>query len=244
MLAGVGTSWYTWLEQGRDIKVSESVARAISRALRLSASEHVYFYRLLKIATISDPTQLGKLDTESDLRDLVDGWLPSPALVLNEFWDILSCNRVAREVFGLDVSDDNLLVAFFTNENCRSRYVQSEMIAKLMVAQSRATMVRNLDNPRFTELAAFLSGRSEEFSRLWNSHEVLEMRGRRKEVQHPCVGRMTFQTHVWQLSGREDISLLLYLPEATADIDKLRRLMQMPEGPAATRRPAQDNGRP
>ena len=34
-LAGVGITWYTWLEQGRDINVSEQVLEAISRVLML-----------------------------------------------------------------------------------------------------------------------------------------------------------------------------------------------------------------
>jgi Helix-turn-helix domain len=32
-LAGVGLTWYTWLEQGRDIRVSPQVLAAIARAL-------------------------------------------------------------------------------------------------------------------------------------------------------------------------------------------------------------------
>ncbi|MEV5329878.1 helix-turn-helix transcriptional regulator [Nonomuraea sp. NPDC052634] len=35
VLAGVGVSWYTWLEQGRDIKVSDAVLDAVARALLL-----------------------------------------------------------------------------------------------------------------------------------------------------------------------------------------------------------------
>jgi Helix-turn-helix domain len=33
VLAGVGSSWYQWLEQGRDITVSSHVLDAISRVL-------------------------------------------------------------------------------------------------------------------------------------------------------------------------------------------------------------------
>ena len=36
LLAGVGTTWYTWLEQGRDVRASLEVLAAVSRALRLS----------------------------------------------------------------------------------------------------------------------------------------------------------------------------------------------------------------
>src|SRR5436305_3885108 len=35
LLAGVGLSWYTWLEQGRDIKPSAQVLDALARVLHL-----------------------------------------------------------------------------------------------------------------------------------------------------------------------------------------------------------------
>ena len=39
-LAGVGLSWYTWLEQGRDITPSASVLDALARVLDLDPPEH------------------------------------------------------------------------------------------------------------------------------------------------------------------------------------------------------------
>ncbi|MED4454864.1 helix-turn-helix transcriptional regulator, partial [Metabacillus fastidiosus] len=45
-LAGVSTTWYTWLEQGRDIKVSSSVLECISTALQLNNDEKDYLYDL------------------------------------------------------------------------------------------------------------------------------------------------------------------------------------------------------
>ena len=38
-LAGVGVTWYTWLEQGRPINASVQVLDAIARVLRLGGSE-------------------------------------------------------------------------------------------------------------------------------------------------------------------------------------------------------------
>jgi transcriptional regulator with XRE-family HTH domain len=38
-LAGVGVTWYTWLQQGRAIRPSGQVLDAISRALRLDCHE-------------------------------------------------------------------------------------------------------------------------------------------------------------------------------------------------------------
>ncbi|MFZ0976917.1 MAG: helix-turn-helix transcriptional regulator, partial [Solirubrobacteraceae bacterium] len=39
LLAGVGTTWYTWLEQGRDINASPQVLDAIARTLLLDPHE-------------------------------------------------------------------------------------------------------------------------------------------------------------------------------------------------------------
>jgi transcriptional regulator with XRE-family HTH domain len=45
-LAGVGVTWYTWLEQGRDIKVSEQVLESISRTLMLDRDERAHLFTL------------------------------------------------------------------------------------------------------------------------------------------------------------------------------------------------------
>src|ERR1700687_6122646 len=45
-LAGVSTTWYTWLEQGRDIKVSASVLDSISHVLLLKTDERKYLFDL------------------------------------------------------------------------------------------------------------------------------------------------------------------------------------------------------
>src|SRR6185312_16582970 len=47
-LAGVGVSWYTWLEQGRDIHPSPDVLDAVSRALRLDTAERATLFALAR----------------------------------------------------------------------------------------------------------------------------------------------------------------------------------------------------
>src|SRR5919106_1039650 len=51
-LSGVSITWYTWLEQGRQIGPSRQVLGAIARTLRLSSPEHSY---VLALAGYSDP---------------------------------------------------------------------------------------------------------------------------------------------------------------------------------------------
>jgi transcriptional regulator with XRE-family HTH domain len=45
-LAEVGLTWYTWLEQGRNINVSPEVLGRVAAALRLSQSDKTYFFEL------------------------------------------------------------------------------------------------------------------------------------------------------------------------------------------------------
>src|ERR1700757_2497176 len=45
-LAGIGTAWYTWLEQARDIKPSEGSLRQIARALQLDETHKRYLLDL------------------------------------------------------------------------------------------------------------------------------------------------------------------------------------------------------
>src|SRR5579863_10060783 len=45
-LAGVGVTWYTWLEQGRQINASQQVLGAVARTLLLDQAEREHLFRL------------------------------------------------------------------------------------------------------------------------------------------------------------------------------------------------------
>src|SRR5882724_6384985 len=46
VLAGVGLTWYTWLEQGREIQVSTAFLENIVRALKLDHAERMHLFTL------------------------------------------------------------------------------------------------------------------------------------------------------------------------------------------------------
>src|SRR6059058_1643910 len=98
-LAGVGATWYTWLEQGRDVRASFEVLEAISRALRLTPAERTHLIRLGR----GEEAPPGKPPAERvspTLRRLIENLGPSPAFVLGRRWDYLAWNRAACAVFG------------------------------------------------------------------------------------------------------------------------------------------------
>ena len=46
ILADVGTTWYTWLEQGRDVRPSNELLSALAEALRLDPTERRHLFVL------------------------------------------------------------------------------------------------------------------------------------------------------------------------------------------------------
>jgi hypothetical protein len=216
VVAGIGTSWYTWLEQGRDINVSESVARAIGRALRLNPGEFRYLYRMLGIS-LGRETGLTPESLGLDAGQVVDEWLPSPALVIDELWNLLAFNASARVVFGIGPGNRNLLASFFTNEQARSLYSDPERVEREAVAQFRATAAGRYNDPGFGRLIASLCSGSERFAALWRSHEVLGSCKMRKEIDHPDAGRLSFDVHAWRVDGVDGVRLFLHLPSPASD---------------------------
>src|SRR5579871_4384176 len=45
-LANIGTSWYVWLEQGRDVHPSAQVLESLAQALRLTVNERRHLFLL------------------------------------------------------------------------------------------------------------------------------------------------------------------------------------------------------
>src|SRR5689334_9862975 len=94
MLAGVGTTWYTWLEQGRDVRPSPEVLAALADALRLDAAERRHLFVLNDQP--APPVRPGAPEQiDAPLRRMLDSLTGQPALVLGRRWDILAWNRAA-----------------------------------------------------------------------------------------------------------------------------------------------------
>jgi transcriptional regulator with XRE-family HTH domain len=225
VLAGVGVSWYTWLEQGRDIKVSEQVLDAISRALRLDEHERAYFYRL---AGLNPPytAATAAAATNPQLQWVLDGWLPRPAYIIDRHWDIAAVNDAAREVFGFSAYDHNCLVSFFTSTRYRTMYIAWEDVASSIVAQFRAESARHPDDDAYERLADDLSMVSEKFAELWARHDVAEARQGIKAVNHPRVGELVFEHTSLPLPDHPGYQVKLYNPRlGTSTAEKIEQLI-------------------
>ncbi|MBB5079319.1 helix-turn-helix transcriptional regulator [Nonomuraea endophytica] len=224
VLAGVGVSWYTWLEQGRDINVSGEVLDAIGVALRLSEPERAHLYLL---AGLNPPRAgaTGETAVTPELRHLLEAWMPRPGMLRDRHWNLLLVNDAARELFGYGDADRNCLVTFFTSPRYRSMQVEWESAAPAVVAAYRACVAHDPGDPGFAEVVDELSVVSEEFAELWARHDVSVQAQTVKAVRHPEAGELFFDTTPLAVVDHPDWYLELFNPRpGTGTAERLARL--------------------
>ncbi len=222
VLAGVGVSWYTWLEQGRDINVSAEVLDAVARVLRLDAAEHLYL-----LAGLNPPRAAPSgREVPEPLRRLLDGWLPRPAYVIDRHWNVVAFNRAARLAFLCDENDHNCLVTFFTSARYRAALAHWREAAREIVGQFRADAARYPDDPEFGRLAAGMCAVSPEFAEVWAELPVGSSTHGTKALDIPGHGRLTFEYTALPLPELPGHRLLLHTPApGTGTEDRLAALL-------------------
>ncbi len=228
-LAGVGTTWYTWLEQGRDVRASLDVLEALARALRLTTAERTHLV-LLGRGEEPPPCKAQSERVSPTLRRLIEGLGANPAYVLGRRWDYLAWNPAACAVFGdLDAiprGARNHVWQFFTNPDRRELMTDWERSSRLMVAKFRADSARHIGDPEFEQLIGALRNVSPEFCKLWKRHEVARSGEGRKVLEHPVVGTLVFEHAVFNPTESPDQRLILYSPvEEEGTRAKLAELM-------------------
>ncbi len=229
-LAGVGTTWYTWLEQGRDVRASLDVLESISRALRLTAAERTHLV-LLGRGEEPPPCKSQSERVSPTLRRLVENLGPNPAFVLGRRWDYLAWNRAALVVLG-DIerfprAQRNHIWLSFMDPTRRERLVDWERNSRLLVAKFRADSAHHLGDPEFEQLISSLKQSSREFCIAWKRHEVARTGVGRREIDHPVVGMMAFEHAIVHPAEEPEQRMALYSPLPEHDTPaKLAQLME------------------
>jgi transcriptional regulator with XRE-family HTH domain len=231
-LAGVGTTWYTWLEQGRDVRASLDVLEALGRALRLTPAEHGHLILLGRGEQA--PACKAPIERVSvGLRRVIENLRPGPAYVLGRRWDYLAWNPAASAVFGWDglprdglpVTRNHVWLTFM--DPARRELIPDWMLtARTLLAKFRADSARHIGDPAFEQLISTLQGSSPEFRKWWGRHEVSGGGEGRKELNHPIVGRLVFDHVVFRHDDTSEQRLIIYSPTPEDDTEaKLERLL-------------------
>ncbi|EEA04426.1 helix-turn-helix domain protein [Burkholderia sp. H160] len=229
MLADVGITWYTWLEQGRDVRASEEVLAAIADALRLDAVERRHLF-VLSDRPSPEVRSTNREKLEEPVQRMLASLSGQPAYVTDRRWDILGWNRAATLVFGdygqLPVDERNLMFMVFANARHRRLLVDWEELARVCLAMFRNDSARYVGDPDFEWLISTLRHRSDEFNAWWPRHEVLNPLSNIKRIRHPRKGLMVFEYTSFALLDGSDRKLTVYTPlDECKTVDKLDALI-------------------
>ncbi|MFF4854656.1 helix-turn-helix transcriptional regulator [Streptomyces rubiginosohelvolus] len=190
MLAGVGASWYQWIEQGRAKNVSREILEAISGVLCLDPVEHGYVMRLAGMA--EGPTIARRGDFPL-IAEITDAYLPLPAYAVDAYWNVIAANTAAVRLFGERLRGGNYLQLLFTDPDVRDLFTDWETDASDAVARFRAHSGGLVDSGCLDEFIGELRQSSGVFDALWGAHDVSDGSCALQDMKHPELGRARFQ---------------------------------------------------
>jgi hypothetical protein len=229
--AGVGLSWYTWLEQGRDINISANAAERIARALQLNEADRAYLFWLSDLP--HSPEAVAGPVSRLNFQSIVDGhrW---PAFAVDAIWNLLAINAIARQLYMIEgyaaAFENNQLWQLFMNPARRALYVDYDDDVRHFVGLFRMSSAPFADEPALQALVGGLSAASPTFDRLWHEYRTENFQPRALRVRHPEWGDLTFTTNRVPLPTEKGGALIFLTPldEATrmhwlASDDELRR---------------------
>jgi hypothetical protein len=213
--AGVSTTWYTYLEQGRDIHVSQNVLGCIADALRLNQDERMHLF-LLAGQSPSAPPLLPDEALSPAYQLVLDGLEEYPAYIRGRRMDILAWNKAASAVFGdfatMQDRERNLLWLLFTSTPFCHLFVDQDGMAQEILEIFRETATRYISASWLNEFIDALSRVSPAFRQSWKRHNV---RGKKcgavsHELLHPKIGKLVFNLAGFQVNGDPDMQCCIF----------------------------------
>jgi len=226
-LAGVGVTWYTWLEQGRPIRASVQVLEAVARTLMLDPVERQHLFRLAEIPDAAPDASCQLLRPE--IQVILDGLNPMPASVVTERFDILAWNAAYAALFPrtaeVPPSERNTLLYHFTGRPCCSALANPDDQQAAMVAQLRAAYGRHVGDPAWTGFIRRLEAASPEFAAMWATQDVAQPTSYAKVFRHPLYPRLAMTSTSFAVQAAPGTRMVVYTPSDTATREAMGRLV-------------------
>ena len=236
-LAGIGVTWYTWLEQGREINVSAAAIGRIARALRLSATDEAYVFLMAGIEPPTDksfdPAVPAQVQTVLDL-------FQAPGFVIDPPFNIVAFNALADALYDFDAGlapfPRNHLWNGFMNPRRQGLYVDWEdEVQHISAGALRLAYANHPNDPRFEALLAALLEDCPVFARLWNERKTSQLTPPRTRLTHPDFGDIAVAPQIYPIRETADYQLVL-LPPADAGTAAAFARMAKRLGRAGSRR--------
>ncbi|WP_380182790.1 helix-turn-helix transcriptional regulator [Kalamiella sp. sgz302252] len=211
LLSGISTTWYTWIEQGREIVVSAQTLANIADTLQMKPVERNYLFRL---AQQSDPQEEAVPVIENAVLAAVHQ-VSNPCYLLDLTWNMLAWNEPTARLFQgwLDADEQPNMMAFmFTHPLAQALVEDWEGRAKRIVAELRAD---SMHYPHDQTLNAFISSmqENERFKTFWALQQVIVREGGERAFRHPQLGELHYRHLSWQLTSNRSLKMIMLIPE-------------------------------
>ena len=214
-LAGVSATWYTWIEQARDVSVSPAALARLARVMRLTAAERAYLFDLAGKRDPETPPDTTGADSTAGLAAIVAA-IAAPAYVIDRAWNALVWNAAAAHLFvgWLDGGDErNLLRYVFLVPAARDLIADWDVRALRLAAEFRADYSRHLAAADTRALVDGLRAESERFEHAWQVHAVTGREGGERTFNHPADGFLRYAQTTFLLARHPDLKLVVLVPE-------------------------------
>lgn len=230
LLSNVGVTWYTWLEQGRDIHPSPEILTALAHALRLDRAGSEYLHRL---AGWPPPAVEPGRDVPETLTRLMHAQSPAPALIIDAAWNLLAWNAAAEALYRYSEhapADRNAAWIFFASNDIRAETVDWERHARRILGELREGFARTGDG-RVEALLTRLRDAFPDAAAWLDDHEVTHRgAGITAVVRHPGAGELHLDQIVLHSAEAPELDLIVKLPvPGTGTGERLRGLVTAPE---------------
>jgi transcriptional regulator with XRE-family HTH domain len=187
-LAGVSLSYYSRLEQGRELNPSLRVLEAMARVLQLGDEDKGELFRLAQPATRRTKSPVRVERVRPHLRQLIESWTRTPAFIIGHAQDLLATNALADALYRDFAQHDNVLRMLFLDPAAKTFYRNADRARHHAVAALQQTATSTPEDPRILELVGELSVRSGEFRALWAREYTRVPPYEVKQVYHSVVG--------------------------------------------------------
>lgn len=208
-LAGVGLTWYTWFEQGRDIHVSDDFLGRFVRGLKLDRAEQEHLYALA--GRDLRPNLQEQSEVPPSLVAMIAA-LPNAAYILNLRWDVLEANQAAEQLFpDLRKPGPNMLRMVFFSEDYRNMIRNWKHSARQMFLKARHDYLTAGKDPLLRCLLDKVMDELPLARNWWKDPEVVRIGNTVKELRDPN-GWKRYDLSVLLYEGRPDLRIIVYGP--------------------------------
>lgn len=194
LLCHMSTDYYARLERGRGPHPSEQMMAAIAQGLHLSVAERDHIFRLA--GHTPPPPGAGTAHVSPGMLRIFDRLQDTPAEIVTELGETLRQTRLGMALTGDFTKYDGLSRSigyrWFTDLKSRDIYERRDhaFLARLWVSGLREVATLRGPGSRAAQIVDDLLGRSDEFQRIWNLHEVGLRPRETKHFLHPELGSL------------------------------------------------------